>query len=60
MLLLPLHGTLDFHDGLAVLVLALTLALGSLLSSLRRRQRAALTPPPAAGAPPDAAATPEG
>ena len=41
MLILPLHASLDFHDGLAVLILVLTLALGSFLSSLRRRQRQA-------------------
>jgi hypothetical protein len=41
MLILPLHASLDFHDGLAVIVLVLTLALGSFLSSLRQRQRQA-------------------
>ncbi len=39
MQLLPLHASLDRHDALAVVVLALTLALGSILASLRRRQR---------------------
>jgi hypothetical protein len=39
MLVLPLHASLDFHDGLAVVILVLTLALGSFLSSLRQRQR---------------------
>ena len=33
-----LHGTVDRHDALAVVVVALTLALGSALGSLRRRQ----------------------
>jgi hypothetical protein len=37
--ILPLHASLDFHDGIAALILVLTLALGSFLSSLRRRQR---------------------
>lgn len=41
LMILPLHGTLDFHDGIGVLILVLTLALGSFLSSLRRRQQAA-------------------
>lgn len=34
-----LHGTIDLHDGLAVLVVALTILMGSALSSLRERQR---------------------
>ena len=37
--LILLHGTIDRHDGLAVLVLALTILMGSALSSLRDRQR---------------------
>jgi hypothetical protein len=41
MLIFPLHASLDFHDGLAVIILVLTLALGSFLSSLRQRQRQA-------------------
>jgi hypothetical protein len=41
MLILPLHASLDFHDGIAVVILVLTLALGSFLSSLRHRQRQA-------------------
>jgi hypothetical protein len=41
MLVLPLHASLDFHDGLAVVILVLTLVLGSFLSSLRQRQRRA-------------------
>jgi hypothetical protein len=41
MYLLPLHASLDRHDALAVVVLALTLALGSFLASLRRRMRRA-------------------
>lgn len=35
--ILPLHGTLDFHDGLAVVIVALTLLMGSALSTLRQR-----------------------
>lgn len=45
MLPLPLHGTIDRHDGIAVLVVAATILLGSFLASLRRRQRR--MPPPA-------------
>lgn len=44
MLVPPLHGTLDLHDGLGVLVFASTLALWSLLSAVRaggRRGRGA-------------------
>ncbi len=37
MLILTLHGSLDFHDGLAVVVVALTLLMGSVLSTLRQR-----------------------
>jgi hypothetical protein len=37
--LILLHGTIDRHDGLAVLVVALTIVMGSALSSLRDRQR---------------------
>jgi hypothetical protein len=40
MMILPLHGTLDHHDAVAVVVFALTLALGSFLGSLRRRRGA--------------------
>lgn len=39
MLLPPLHGTLDFHDGLAVVVVGATLGLWTLLASLRERMR---------------------
>ena len=35
----PLHGTLDLHDGVAVVVVAATLALWSLLARLRERIR---------------------
>jgi hypothetical protein len=39
MLLTPLHGTLDLHDGLATLAVAGTIAMASLLSTLRGRAR---------------------
>ena len=37
--LILLHGTIDRHDGLAVVVVALTILMGSFLSSLRQRHR---------------------
>ncbi len=39
MLLTPLHGTLDLHDGLATLVVAGTIVMASFLSTLRERAR---------------------
>lgn len=45
MMILPLHGTLDHHDAIAVVAFALTLAMGSFLGSLRRRQRGEETAP---------------
>jgi len=55
MMILPLHGTLDHHDAIAVVAFALTLAMGSFLGSLRRRQRGEETAP----APPPAGDSPE-
>ena len=55
MMLLPLHGTLDHHDAIAVVAFALTLAMGSFLGSLRRRRRGEETAP----APPPAGDSPE-
>ncbi len=37
MLLFPLHGTLDLHDGVGVLIVAATLAIATALSALRER-----------------------
>lgn len=37
MLIFPLHGTLDLHDGIGVLIVASTLALWTALSALRER-----------------------
>jgi hypothetical protein len=56
MVWLPLHASLDWHDGLAVVVFVLTLALGSVLGALRRRG-GDLTPPPAGGTAPTAVGT---
>ncbi len=42
--LILLHGTLNRHDGLAVVVVALTIMMGSFLSSLRHRRRRAQHP----------------
>jgi hypothetical protein len=60
MLILLLHGTLDHHDAIAVVVFALTLALGSFLSSLRRKQRGAGTDPTPPHPPPGPARDPAG
>lgn len=37
MMVFPLHGTLDLHDGLSVLIVAATLALWTGLAALRAR-----------------------